>query len=96
MVHHTLSEKFDHTMFQWMSEPIQKAAAFLTEESMVATEVDLVLEATVKSRLLVYLFVPMDMRDILIDTAPLDSPIRFGHSKHWKSSGGRRLGGPNS
>jgi pyruvate decarboxylase len=75
MIHHTLGENFDHASYQHMSEPVRKTAAYLVDESEMAKEVDRVLETAVKSRLPVYLFVPIDVPDILIDASPLETPL---------------------
>jgi pyruvate decarboxylase len=75
MIHHTLGENFDHGLFQHMSEPVRKTAAHLTDESKFTEEVDRVLEVAVKSRLPVYLFVPIDVPDIIVDRSPLEKPL---------------------
>jgi pyruvate decarboxylase len=75
MIHHTLSENWDHTTYQRMSEPVRSASAFLTDETTAAAEIDRVLETAVKTRLPVYLFVPVDVSDIIIDAAPLMTPL---------------------
>jgi pyruvate decarboxylase len=75
MIHHTLSENWDHTTYQKMSEPVRSAAAFLIDETTAAAEIDRVLETAVKTRLPVYLFVPVDVSDIIIDASPLMKPL---------------------
>lgn len=75
MIHHTLSENWDHTTYQRMSEPVRSASAFLTDETTAAAEIDRVLETAVKTRLPVYLFVPVDVSDIIIDASPLMKPL---------------------
>ncbi len=75
MTHHTLSENWDHTLYQCMSEPVRRTSAFLMAQSMVAAEVDRVLEEAVKSRLPVYLFVLVDIPNLVIDAGPLAKPL---------------------
>lgn len=75
MIHHTLGENWDHTTYQRMSEPVRSASAFLTDETTAAAEIDRVLETAVKTRLPVYLFVPVDVSDIIIDASPLVKPL---------------------
>ena len=75
MIHHTLDQGWDHTTFTRMSEPIRSTFAILTDERKAAKEIDRVCEAAYKIRRPVYLFVPMDMPDILIDASPLESPL---------------------
>jgi pyruvate decarboxylase len=75
MIHHTLREDWDHDTFQKMSEPVRSASAFLLRDSTFTKDVDEVLEKCVRSRRPVYLYVPMDVPDILVDSKPLEKPL---------------------
>ncbi|KAI9740329.1 MAG: hypothetical protein M1834_004908 [Cirrosporium novae-zelandiae] len=86
MTNHTLGENWDHTTFQAMSEPVRKETAFLTNDATFTLEIDRIIRTAVKTRQPTYLFVPMDVPDILIDPArlarPLDLEIRnSGHEE---------------
>jgi pyruvate decarboxylase len=75
MIHHTLGEKWDHTTFQRMSEPVRAASAFLMTDHNFTEEVDRIIETSFKTRRPVYLFIPMDTPDILVDPARLSKPL---------------------
>jgi pyruvate decarboxylase len=77
MIHHTLDENWDHDTFQKMSEPVRTGHAFLLEDASFTGDVDSVIETCVKTRRPVYLYVPMDVPDILVDSEPLQSPLDF-------------------
>ncbi|KAK2740190.1 hypothetical protein FQN57_006201 [Myotisia sp. PD_48] len=75
-IHHTLwHDKWDHTTYQKMVEPVQSASAFINNESKAAAEIDRVLETAVKTRLPVYLFIPLDVQDSPIEASPLSKPL---------------------
>ncbi|EFQ97856.1 pyruvate decarboxylase [Nannizzia gypsea CBS 118893] len=75
-IHHTLwMDQWDHRTYQKMVEPVAAATAFLDDESKVAAEVDRVIETSIKRRLPVYLFVPLDIQDSPIDASPLEKPL---------------------
>ncbi|KAI9836762.1 MAG: hypothetical protein M1819_000927 [Sarea resinae] len=75
MIHHTLDEDWDHTLFQKMSEPVRSAAAFLTDDAAFVSEIDRVVQTAVKTRRPVYLFIPMDVPDVLVDSSLLSNPL---------------------
>lgn len=75
MIHHTLDENWDHDTFQRMSEPVRSGHAFLLNDATFTKEVDAVFEKCVKSRRPVYLYIPMDIPDILVDSSPLSTPL---------------------
>ena len=75
MIHHTLGENWDHDTFQRMSEPVRSAVAFLLDDKTFTRDVDAILETCVKSRKPVYLYIPMDVPDILVDTNFLSIPL---------------------
>lgn len=75
-IHHTLwADKWDHKTYQRMAEPVSSAAAFLDDEKTMPAEVDRVLETAVKTRLPVYLYIPLDVQDSPIDATPLEKPL---------------------
>jgi pyruvate decarboxylase len=73
MIHHTIQE--DHTIFQQAAKVVSTGSAFLTDEATFTEEVDRVIEVCVKTRHPVYLFVPADTPDILVDAARLAKPL---------------------
>jgi pyruvate decarboxylase len=75
-IHHTLwHDGWDHTTYQRMSEPVRSDSAFITEESTAAENIDRVFTTAVKTRLPVYLFIPIDVPDIMMDATPLKTPL---------------------
>lgn len=75
-IHHTLwNDKWDHTTYQRMSEPVRSDAAFVTEEGNAAELIDRVMESAVKTRLPAYIYIPIDVPDLLMDAAPLSRPL---------------------
>ena len=77
MIHHTLDENWDHDTFQTMSEPVRSGHAFLLEDANFTKDIDNVIETCVKTRRPVYLYVPMDVPDILVDSEPLQNPLHL-------------------
>jgi pyruvate decarboxylase len=75
MIHHTLAEDWDHTTLQDVSRPLCAASVFLTDDSTFTQEVDLVMEVCIKTRRPVYLYVPMDTPDLLVDASRLQNPL---------------------
>jgi pyruvate decarboxylase len=75
MIHHTLGENWDHDTFQRMSAPVRSAVAFLLNDKTFTQDVDGVLETCIKSRRPVYLYIPMDVPDLLVDASPLATPL---------------------
>ena len=75
MIHHTLGESWDHDTFQRMSEPVRSASAFLIDDATFTAEVDRVIATAVRSRRPVYIFIPMDTPDLLVDPTPLSTPL---------------------
>lgn len=75
-IHHTLwNENWDHTTYQRMSEPVRSDAAFIWDEKEAAGLIDRVLVSAVRTRLPVYLFVPIDVPDLKIDAGPLEKGL---------------------
>lgn len=78
MIHHTLEPGMDHATFIGMSEPIRKTHCFLTNDATMGEEVDRVMEAAVRSRLPVFIYVPMDVVKVPIQRSRLDKPLDGG------------------
>ncbi|EER26631.1 hypothetical protein D8B26_002975 [Coccidioides posadasii str. Silveira] len=75
-IHHTLwMDEWDHTTYQKMSEPVRKDSAFLTDPATAPEQIDRVIETCVKTRLPVYLFVPIDVPDLMTDSSRLSIPL---------------------
>jgi pyruvate decarboxylase len=75
MIHHTLGENWDHDTFQRMSEPVRSASVFLLDDTTFTKHVDSVIETCVKTRRPVYIYIPMDTPDLLVDSSPLFTPL---------------------
>ena len=75
MIHHTLEPGMDHATFIGMSEPIRKTHCFLTDDATMGEEVDRVMEAAVRSKLPVFIYVPMDVVKVPIQRSRLDKPL---------------------
>ncbi|TVY86691.1 Pyruvate decarboxylase [Lachnellula willkommii] len=75
MLHHTMEPGMDQTIYVGMAEPIRKTHTILTDENTMAQEIDRVIEAGVKSRLPVYIYVPMDVVGIPLDASRLEKPL---------------------
>ncbi|KUJ13629.1 pyruvate decarboxylase [Mollisia scopiformis] len=77
MLHHTLEPNMDHCLFVGMAEPIRKTHTILMDESTMAEEMDRVIEEGVKSRLPVYIYVPMDVVSVPLDATRLDVSLNL-------------------
>ena len=75
MIHHTLKPGMDHATFIGMSEPIRKTHCFLTDDATMGKEIDRVMEAAVRSRLPIFIYVPMDVVKAEISRSRLDKPL---------------------
>jgi pyruvate decarboxylase len=58
-----------------MSAPVRVASAFLTINENLTREVDRVIETAFKKRHPVYLFIPIDVPDIIDDSPRLGVPL---------------------
>lgn len=65
----------DQTIYVGMAEPIRKTHTILTDEKTMAQEIDRVIEAGVKSKLPVYIYVPMDVVGTPLDASRLEKPL---------------------
>ncbi|TVY37569.1 Pyruvate decarboxylase [Lachnellula occidentalis] len=75
MLHHTMEPGMDQTIYVGMAEPIRKTHTILTDENTMAQEIDRVIEAGVKSKLPVYIYVPMDVVGIPLDASRLEKRL---------------------
>jgi pyruvate decarboxylase len=75
MIHHSLGENMDHDIYQTMSVPVRCASALLLDDVTFTQEVDLVIEKCMKMRKPAYLYIPMDIPDVLVDSNPLSKQL---------------------
>lgn len=67
----------DHEIYVGMAEPIRKTHTVLMDDSKMAEEIDRVIEQCVKSRLPVYIYVPMDSVGVQLDVSRLEAPLNL-------------------
>lgn len=60
-----------------MAEPIRKTHTVLMDNSTMADEIDRVIEAGVKSRLPVYIYIPIDAVGVPVDASRLNTPLNL-------------------
>lgn len=77
MIHHTLGQGVDHALSAEVSKPLAAAIAYLNDDSTFACDVDRVIETCWRTKLPVYLYVPVDTPDILIDAKTLSQPLNL-------------------
>ncbi|CZR47383.1 putative PDC1-Pyruvate decarboxylase, isozyme 1 [Fusarium proliferatum ET1] len=75
LIHHTFEPNMDHTIYMQMSAPIRKSHAFLVDEETLTADIDRAIEDCVKSRLPVYIFIPMDVPSLPVPLSALDRPL---------------------
>ena len=79
MLHHTMEPGMDQAIYVGMAAPIRKTYTVLMDEKTMAQEIDRVIVEAVRSKLPVYIYVPMDVTGSLLDakrlTTPLDTAI---------------------
>src|SRR4051812_24629855 len=75
MIHHTLGPGMDFDTYIKMSEPIRSTHTKLTDPATMAQEIDRVIEEGVRSRLPVYIYVPMDVVGTQLDASRLQIPL---------------------
>jgi len=66
----------DHAIYVGMAGPIRKAYTVLMDEKTMAQEIDRVIEEGLRSRLPVYIYVPMDVAGIQLDAKRLETPLK--------------------
>jgi len=65
----------DQSVYIGMAAPIRKTYTKLMGEKTMAEEIDCVIEKGVKSRLPVYIYVPLDVVGIPVDATRLETPL---------------------
>ncbi|EHK96998.1 putative Pyruvate decarboxylase isozyme 2 [Glarea lozoyensis 74030] len=67
LIHHTMYPEMDHAIYIGMSEPVRKTT--------MAEEIDRVLIEGVKSRLPVFIYIPLDIVSVQLDATRLETPL---------------------
>ncbi|KAG9248442.1 pyruvate decarboxylase [Calycina marina] len=75
LIHHTMEPGMDHSIYIGMSEPVRKTHTFLWDDAIMAEEIDRVIIAGVKSRLPVFIYIPMDVVQVQLDASRLETPL---------------------
>lgn len=65
----------DHGIYIGMSEPVRKTHTFLWDDATMAEEIDRVITAGFKSRLPVFIYVPVDVAQVQLDATRLETPL---------------------
>ncbi|KAK0101890.1 hypothetical protein ONS96_005865 [Cadophora gregata f. sp. sojae] len=75
LIHHTMEPGMDHAIYIGMSEPVRKTHTFLMDDSTMAQEIDRVIIEGVKSRLPVFIYIPIDVVSVQLDAKRLETPL---------------------
>ncbi|KAH8815394.1 pyruvate decarboxylase [Xylogone sp. PMI_703] len=75
MMHHTFKKDMDHAVYISMAEPVSKDRAWLMEDATMADDIDRVIVECVRSKLPVYIYVPVDVVDVKLDASRLNTPL---------------------
>ncbi|KAH0831667.1 Pyruvate decarboxylase isozyme 2 [Fonsecaea pedrosoi] len=75
MLHHTMKANMDHATYIHMAAPIRETHAYLMDDKTMAEEIDRTIVACVRSRLPVYIYVPVDAVAVQLDAKRLDTPL---------------------
>ncbi len=75
MLHHTMKANMDHATYIHMAEPIRETHAFLMDNDTMAEEIDRTIVACLRSRLPVYIYVPVDAVSVPLDAKRLETPL---------------------
>jgi pyruvate decarboxylase len=75
MIHHTMEPNMDQDIYIGMSAPIRKTYTKLSNPATMAQEIDRVIEEGVKSKLPVFIYVPLDIVGIPLDATRLETPL---------------------
>ncbi|KIW81003.1 hypothetical protein Z517_04026 [Fonsecaea pedrosoi CBS 271.37] len=75
MLHHTMKANMDHATYIHMAAPIRETHAYLMDDKTMAAEIDRTIVACVRSRLPVYIYVPVDAVAVQLDAKRLDTPL---------------------
>lgn len=71
MIHHCPGEGLSHKLYTTVSEPLSAATAILDDDASFTQKVDYVIESCFKTKLPVYLYIPIDTPDIMVDASRL-------------------------
>ena len=75
MLHHTMKANMDHATYVHMADPIRETHALLMENDTMADEIDRTIVACLRSRLPVYIYVPVDVVSVQLDAKRLETPL---------------------
>ncbi|KIW32929.1 hypothetical protein, variant [Cladophialophora immunda] len=78
MLHHTMKANMDHATYIHMAAPIRETHAYLMDDKIMAEEIDRTIVACVRSRLPVYIYVPVDAVQVQLDAKRLETPLDVG------------------
>ncbi|EXJ69099.1 uncharacterized protein A1O5_08034 [Cladophialophora psammophila CBS 110553] len=85
MLHHTMKANMDHATYIHMAAPIRETHAYLMDDKTMAEEIDRTIATCIRSRLPVYIYVPVDAVSVQLDAkrleTPLDVTVRNGDGK---------------
>lgn len=65
----------DHEIYVGMSEPIRRTHTVLMDPATMAEEIDRVIEEGVRSRLPVFIYIPVDVPVVPLDATRLETPL---------------------
>ena len=75
MLHHTMKANMDHATYIHMAAPIRETYAYLMDDKTMAEEIDRTIIACVRSRLPVYIYIPVDAVALQVDAKRLEAPL---------------------
>lgn len=75
MIHHCPGEGLSHKLYTTVSKPLSAATAILDDDASFTQKVDYVIESCFKTKLPVYLYIPIDTPDIMVDASRLQIPL---------------------
>lgn len=70
-----MEPNMDHGIYIGMSEPVRKTHTFLWDDTTMASEIDRVITEGVKSRLPVFIYIPVDVVAVQLDATRLETPL---------------------
>ena len=75
MIHHSIGLRPDHQLYNKVSSHIRHTAAELWDPQKAPAEIDRVIRECIISRQPVYIYFPIDLTDIKVDSTSLNAPI---------------------
>lgn len=75
LIHHTMKPGMDHATYIGMSEPVRATHTFLMDDAIMAEEIDRVIVEGVKSRLPVFIYIPVDVVFVQLDATRLETKL---------------------